>query len=258
MNELNIVLVSKDNPQAVITTLNSLLSIDNLIFKVVIVDSSKNDSVKRVFSYFSKKIRITYFWDEPKGIYSAMNFAINRIAKNEIIWFLNPGDLLFDKNVLSICINSFEDLEVDFVIAQASYSNNPFILFPSKSIESNLANMISGKFSFSHQAMLVKSKLIKEELLFNIQYELASDFEQQFRLIKTYNGVIVEKKLVELDPNGASHNKIVKLIFETSLILYRNNYFGILKTVIFFVSKLISRLKKVHISNVISYLIRKI
>lgn len=47
---------------------------------------------------------ISYIWQKPQGIFSAMNFGVSHAQGNYVL-FLNAGDTLFDTQVLSQLID---------------------------------------------------------------------------------------------------------------------------------------------------------
>jgi glycosyltransferase involved in cell wall biosynthesis len=242
---LSIILVSKNNHLDVKYTLDSLNGIEKLNYEILVVDSSNTLLIKNLLNEYKHFSNIKYFWTQPKGIYNAMNLGLKMSAEKSYIWFLNPGDVLLSLEYIKQVLQKFNELEIDYCIAQSVYANKPYLqenFFPKKGVEISLENFASGILNFSHQSTFVDKKVFRDGILFDENYSIAADFKLQCELVKYYKGVLMPIVLVKVDVLGVSHKKITKTSLETSLILYRAGYFSILDALKNFIFKFFKRL----------------
>jgi glycosyltransferase involved in cell wall biosynthesis len=220
--ELTVILVSLNNPKSVLTTLNSILKIRNIEMQVIIIDSSSSNAVSQIADDFKSKIQVKYFHQIPKGIYSAMNYGISLSATGTLIWFLNPGDILIDSQVLSeIVVNIFESTaEWGFSQAKVAYESCDRV-FP-KSFEYLSGESIAlGKISISHQAIIVRKDTLESIGGFDEKFLIAADLDMLIKLGSLpyyYNPRI----MVEIEKGGMSSKHPVITILEHALIIYKS------------------------------------
>lgn len=110
---ITVVVVVKDNENALRQTLDSLSPCEMLLDFIIIKDGSS----KRLINHpeISEKygnLKIEYLHSSDKGIYDAMNQAILAAPKSDYLWFLNAGDALTSKNALVDAMNAVNRLDV--------------------------------------------------------------------------------------------------------------------------------------------------
>ena len=136
----------------------------------IVIDGGSTDGTLDVVRRYDPKI--DYWISEPdKGIYDAMNKGIDR-AGGEWVLFLNAGDVFCDSEVLKSVVQDIPpDAEVVYGGHQEDYESGYRSIRTAGPISDLWKGMI-----FSHQAMLVKTSLIKR-YKFNVASRIAADYE---------------------------------------------------------------------------------
>lgn len=220
MKTLDVVMVSKDNLADFSKSLQSLKKIVGLDFRVILIDSSENLSIKNYAESQSTDFSIEYHWQEPQGIYAAMNFALDFISQNNLIWFLNPGDVLVAEDTLIELIKLIEKDGSPWGFAQAFYENSDSV-FPNASL--NSTRLILGLDGLSHQAMLVTGHVLRSYGGFDRRFIVAADLNLQSRLLREQAFSCVFKPLVAIDVNGLSHKFLFRTYWESFLVRLESN-----------------------------------
>lgn len=101
MTWLSVVTIVKDDPLGFAETLASLSVQDLTDVEWVVVDgSSDKEAIPEILATAPSQLRVKYLHEDPRGIYSAMNSGIAQ-CEGVYAYFLNAGDLLIDRSVLS-------------------------------------------------------------------------------------------------------------------------------------------------------------
>jgi GT2 family glycosyltransferase len=219
---ISAVLVSKDNLDDVVNTLESLKSLIVYNIEIVIIDSSKDNQIKDFVSLGAHK-NIAYSHMKPSGIYSAMNLGVKYCTPGNYIWFLNPGDILSNPQSLMSLLAGGISENFPWIYAQAGIvSTPPSRNFPTLSDEHTFSALNQGFLRISHQAMLVRTDVFHKLNGFDLRYKICSDFDFQVRLFESFPGYFQELSIAHIDPNGLSHQRIFTTYFETFLIRVRS------------------------------------
>jgi glycosyltransferase involved in cell wall biosynthesis len=221
--ELTIILVSYNNPESVRNTLNSILNITNIELQIIIIDSSSGNGVLRIANNFEAQLSVKYFHQKPKGIYAAMNYGISLSAKETLIWFLNPGDVLIDSQVLSELVSNVYKSKAEWGFSQAKVSFESIDhIFPKSFSDLNRKSIALGKVSISHQAIIVKKNVLELIGGFNEKFVIAADLDLLIKLCSLpyyYNSKI----MVDIEKGGMSSKHPISTILEHAFIIYTSN-----------------------------------
>jgi glycosyltransferase involved in cell wall biosynthesis len=241
---LAVVLVSMNNSESLRITIDSLQSLKYPNIILINVDSSDDNACKEVLqhSHFESK----YFWEKKRGIYHAMNSALDNIQVEDVVWYLNPGDVLNDsKLLLDIMTNFRKDPQIDFIYAQAQEiaNNDPFKIFPGNNVEASVKNLSDGTFRISHQALLVKSSIMRQVQGFDTRYQIAADLKLEFQLLSNYKGKFVPGILIDFDSGGISHKKIMRTLIESASVRYFGGHLSLNKSFLFLMKSVLLKVK---------------
>jgi GT2 family glycosyltransferase len=226
MKTLDVVMVSKDNLTDFSKSLQSLKRIVGLDFRVILIDSSENQNIKNYAESQTTDFSIEYHWQEPQGIYAAMNFALDFVSQNNLIWFLNPGDVLVAEDTLIELIKLIEKDGSLWGFAQAFYENSNSVFFPTASL--NSTRLILGLDGLSHQAMLVTGHVLRSYGGFDRRFIVAADLNLQTRLLREQTFSCIYKPLVAIDVNGLSHKFLLRTYWESFLVRMESNEISII------------------------------
>lgn len=97
--KLSIITINYNNSEGLERTIKSITNQSFSDFEYLIIDGGSNDNSVDVIKKYSAKIN---YWISEKdtGVYNAMNKGITQ-AKGEYLLFINSGDLLYNRSVLS-------------------------------------------------------------------------------------------------------------------------------------------------------------
>jgi glycosyltransferase involved in cell wall biosynthesis len=110
MIKLSIITINKDNVLGLENTIRSVIQQGFYDFEYIVIDGESTDGSIELLNKYSTSIDLIV--SEPDGgIYHAMNKGIVR-ANGEYIQFLNSGDYLAHKNVLSEIFKEDSDAEI--------------------------------------------------------------------------------------------------------------------------------------------------
>jgi glycosyltransferase involved in cell wall biosynthesis len=241
---LAVVLVSMNNSESLRITIDSLKNLEYPNTILINVDSSDNNACKEVLqhSHFESK----YFWEKKRGIYHAMNSALDSIQGEDIVWYLNPGDVLNDSKLLLDIMSHFRnDPKIDFIYAQAQEIGNidKFKIFPRNNVEASVKNLSDGTFRISHQALLVKSSIITQVQGFDTRYQIAADLKLEFQLLANYKGRFAPGILIDFDSGGISHKKVMRTLIESACVRYLGGHLSLNKSFLFLIKSIFLKAK---------------
>tara|TARA_S200000501_G_C20851130_1_gene755690 strand:+ start:495 stop:1265 length:771 start_codon:yes stop_codon:yes gene_type:complete len=214
---ITIIIVSLNTKKDLKKTIKSLITQHYKNAEIILVDGDSIDgSIKIIKKYKNRLNKILI--EKDRGIYFAMNKGI-KLAKKKWIFFLNAGDILYEKNTLKNICKILINCKEDIVVGNSFVKRKKYLaLSPRKKIDNN-----SIKSCFSHQSSFTKSYLLKKNL-FNTNLKFAADFDF-FR--KMYNK---NKKFLYVDnfisinkPGGLSDKNQVDVAREFKKIIYKNN-----------------------------------
>jgi len=156
-------------------TINSVFSQTyQNIEKIVIDGGSKDGTIEEVNKY---KDRLDVFISEPDdGIYDAMNKGIS-YASGDIIYFLNCGDYLSDKEIISKVVNIFlKNPNSHIVYGDTIEYNFSGVQIYKKNFKESVVHLIT-QCGIYHQAIFAKRELFqfKDKKAFDTKYKMFSD-----------------------------------------------------------------------------------
>ena len=191
---ISIIIVSLNTKNDFIKSLKSAIS-QTKKSEIIVVDGvSKDGTIKEIYRYkrYINKIIIK----KDNGIYSAMNNGVKR-ASGKWIYFLNSGDIFYDKRTIENIYNIIRKKNKFDVIV-----GNSIIKIKKNSFKSprNEFDRNTFKSCFSHQSSFVLSQHLRM-YPFSIKYKYASDYELFLKLF-------LKKKKFKYVNNLISINKV--------------------------------------------------
>ena len=176
----SVITVVKNDKFGITKTIKSILNQSYKNFEYLVIDGASKDGTLSILSKYKNKI--DHIVSRPdKGIYFAMNRGI-KIAKGEIIVFVNSGDL-FTKNALKIINNIFnKNKNLDFVFGTVERHYSKAIIlkygFNKERLKYNF------DFATAHSTgFFLKKKTFFKYGMFNTKNNCSADYELYYRLI---------------------------------------------------------------------------
>ena len=181
---------------------------DNIEY--IIIDGGSKDRTIDIIKKYENKI--TKWVSEPdKGIYDAMNKGI-KMATGEWINFMNSGDTFVENDVLTTIFANECYTNFSVIYGDSVYEVNGRLYCSSARDFSSLS------MGFDHQSSFVRASDAKE-LLFELKYSLAADYNMMMTLKKQgkrFN--YVKTAISQYDTTGLSAQNREKHIYELMCI----------------------------------------
>ena len=180
----------------------------------IFIDGKSKDRTLDIIKKLSKKNSILI--SEPdNGIYDAMNKGI-RIAKGELICFLNSDDLFASKDVLEVVYASFKNTKKhviwgDLVIVNRERINEKLRKIKREKIHKKDILMGSAP---PHPSFFVSKVILDSISNYNLKYKVASDFDLMKRALErvNYDGLYINKLTTIMRYGGLSNSDLATLV----------------------------------------------
>jgi len=235
---LNIVLVCLNNFADFTLTVSSLKKLKYPHFKIIVIDSSDDLKIRK-FVETEKNFDISYVWQEKDGVYSAMNLGIETSEPNSFVWFLNPGDVLVDSEVVIDMLKALDESSGKWAFAQARNAKpNENQIYPKKIDILGKKGIAKGNAKISHQAIFVCRETLIANGYFDTSYKIAADQAMLMKLVDAPS-VFIPKVMVEIDQNGISGKFPLQTIYETIKVNYLSGAWSLNTSVFTLLARLI-------------------
>lgn len=154
-------------------TLDSIVMQKYEDFEVIIKDGISADGAAEKYVAAQNDTRIKLFMEPDLGIYDAMNQALEK-ASGAFIYFLNCGDLFYDKDVLTKVRN-----EIAKSNQAGIFYGNVFEVLTGQEVLSNpcIDRFACYRHLPCHQACFYRKELLSKHP-FIIEYKVRADYEQ--------------------------------------------------------------------------------
>lgn len=243
--KFSIITVVKNNEGNISHTIKSIINQSFKNFEYLIIDGKSSDQTLKKIYKFKNKINLLLS-EKDQGIYYAMNKAL-KLAKGEIIVFVNSGDLL-KKNSLKIVNNSFsknKDFQYIFGTVKRHYLKKTVL----KHGVNPKRLYYNFDFATAHSTgFFLKNEMFKKYGLFKTIYKCSADYDLYYRLIikqKILGGATKKNELVGIVQKGGFSSKVGFLshLKEETLIRFNNGQ-NFLIIILIFVNALIKKFFK--------------
>ena len=214
--------------------------------RIIVIDSSNTTAILAESNkLISSGENIFYLWEEPQGIYHAMNTGITHSKDDSLVWFLNPGDQLTNPFLIMELAELIDTSDSKWGYGLASYDSDSSIspkLFPGI-LENNIHTLFSGELQISHQSMLVRKEVLVNLGMFNSKYRIAADLDLQFKLLAECPPKILAKHMIIVDTTGVSHRSHLRTLTESFMVRLKRREFSVLKTTCWFLINVTHRIR---------------
>lgn len=194
MCKLSIITINLNNRDGLQKTMESVSSQSYHDYEYIIIDGASTDgsvdvvSDEKIHNYFIRN-GIGYKWisEKDNGIYNAMNKGIC-MANGEYLLFLNSGDYLVDKDVLSKVFNN--DLRADIICARCDVSKNGQVVWTSPYLQSVTLQTLYF-IGIPHQSTFIKKSLFEVFGEYDESYKYNADIAFWYKTI-IFGGVSIQ------------------------------------------------------------------
>lgn len=216
---LTVVTVVKDDVPGFLTTARSLAVEDLSGVEYLIVDSSSNrESIPNALvssDLAGLADKTTYWWEAPRGIYTAMNSALSR-AQGRYILFLNAGDCLVNSGVLARAHDSLmaADAVWGYGDVEIADTSGHVVRTPPWDFEFERAHSFARGHFPCHQGTFVSTQALRDIGGFDTRFTIGADYAAFLSLSKVAEPVSLNFVLARFAEGGASTSQWRRSVIE--------------------------------------------
>ena len=197
---------------------------------LLIDGASSDDTLKILNLYAQNHFDIKVISEPDKGIYDALNKGV-KMATGDVIGFLHSDDMLSSGDVIETIVAHFKHESLHGVFGDLKYVdffNSKLTKRYWRSSNFSLSKLKNGWMP-PHPTLFLRRELYMEYGLFNINFEIAADYDFILRIFKNpqLKFKYLPRVLVLMREGGASNKNfrnIVKKSREDYTALKTNNF----------------------------------
>jgi len=183
MSKITIITVVRNNEETIKDCLMSVFSQSVHPYEHIVIDGESSDNTVKI----ALDLNIPYLKlisEKDSGIYDAMNKGIN-LANGDVVGILNSDDIYNNESVLESITNVFNGTNVDACYSDLLYVSKSNVneirrYWRSKKYEDGMFNK---GWVPPHPTFFVRRELYEELGRFNLDYNIAADYELMLRFI---------------------------------------------------------------------------
>jgi glycosyltransferase involved in cell wall biosynthesis len=218
---ITIITVSKDNKSGLLKTIESILAQGYSDWELIIViGTSQDNSLECAEEIAARDSRMSVIQQISTGIYPAMNEGI-KIANGNYLWFMNSGDVFFDRNSLESGLYWVVSRNCSLIIGGYSVLGSAEIYsVPIKKI--SMKNFVFTRRGSCHQSMVFNTSLVKSLDGFDPQWRISADYDLCLKVINIGQAEWVPQVLSTVESGGITDQNLKFMHIEKHEIRRRN------------------------------------
>jgi len=236
--KVSIITISYNSSSTIEKTLKSVASQSYPNIEHIIVDGGSKDNTIDIcnsYSHISKIISET-----DKGVYDAFNKGL-KLAKGDIIGFLNADDTFYNENSIQEIVAAFNQNNVSIVYGNLDYINEKGKIVRNWISRPYKQGLVKNAWMPAHPTFYCKKEVYDRLGGYNDSFKIGGDFELCLRFLEVnnINSFFLDKKLIKMLIGGISNSGLKSkwTIYKEELRAFRINEISI-NPVIFFLYKL--------------------
>ena len=187
----------------------------------IIIDGASTDNTLEIVRQISPYARIVS--EKDNGIYDAMNKGI-RLATGDIVGILNADDFYADPLVLETVINAFVDQEIDACYSDLVYvdqeKTDKIVRYWKSCPYRN--GLFEKGWVPPHPTFFVRREVYERSGFFDLDYQIAADFELMARFIDSHKIRTIYLPQVTVHMRlGGTTNKSIRNIIKQNIEIIR-------------------------------------
>jgi len=246
--KISIITVVWNNVKTIKDTIDSVLSQTYKNIEYIVIDGGSTDGTLSLLE--SRRDQLSALVSEPdEGIYDAMNKGI-KLAKGDVIGFLNSDDFYLNDKVISKVASEFErDIFLDASYANLIYvdqTNTSKIIRYFKTGEFKQGLFLKG-WCPAHPTFFVRRSVYERNGNFDLNYHFASDVELMMRFLEIHKikSLYIPEVMVKMRMGGISNRNLKNIWLANKEIINSFHKNGLqVNSITFFIYKIISRFKQ--------------
>lgn len=211
---VSIITTVLNNKGTIEAAIKSILGQSYKNVEYIIIDGGSTDGTVEIVNKYRDKL--AKFVSEPdRGIYDGMNKGL-KLAKGEIIGFLNSDDLYANENVIETVVEAIEEKKADACWGDLVYvdrKNPDKIVRYWKSSEYKEGKIKRGWIP-PHPTFFVRKWVYDKYGLFNLDFPISADYEIMLRFLERYKikSCYIPQVLVRMRIGGKSSKNLLNII----------------------------------------------
>ena len=184
--KISIITPTYNSVKTISRTIDSVIYQSYKDIEYIIIDGGSTDGTDSIVSKYKDELNIKFISEKDSGIYDAMNKGI-KMATGDIIGILNSDDFYENKFVLIDVVEAFNNSSIDAVYGDISYFGSDInkITRVWKSGEYKESKLNNG-WAIPHPALFIRRSVYERYGLFNLDFNIAADYEFILRILKVY------------------------------------------------------------------------
>ena len=171
--KISIITVALNDLERLRKTGESVLGQISTDFEWLIIDGCSVDGTKNYLKQISKDGRVRFKFQDPAGIYSAMNLGAAE-ARGEFLWFINAGDSFMSTQSVLKAVRELNGNKTELLFTPVLHVDSDFGLIDISIPQLELVdNYVIAHVN--HQGVLVSSDLFRELIGFDESLRFAAD-----------------------------------------------------------------------------------
>jgi glycosyltransferase involved in cell wall biosynthesis len=226
-NRITVVTTCFNNPVELRRTVKSVTKQSEKPARHIVVDSS-SPAIASEMRAVAHGAGAEYVWTPPLGVYPAMNRALEEVASNHLVWFLNSSDSLAHPRSVSTISNFIKGHGLngsEWMVGglfRLSYSQIA-VHKTGKNGKRFAKRMVIGAVGFPHPSTLISSKFLRESGGFNTRFDIAGDFDTGLRAVVNLGPpAMIDVPLTLHFPGGISYNRPIQNFLEKARARFDN------------------------------------
>jgi len=202
--KLTVVTIVKNDTQSFLRTSESLVQVTGEFEWLVVSPDTEISHLLSSLMDDNPKLKAKFIQDSGKGIYSAMQSAVDQIPNDHWVWFMNAGDYFYSKNVIEKLEPWLEISSLDWVSTRVRYlTKSGDFLFSYGTWRNKKSQLFARNFA-SHQGFICKSNAIKSVGGFDSKYKIAGDWDLICKVTQEFQGQSINLDTAVFHLGGAS------------------------------------------------------
>ena len=193
---VTVIIVTYNASQTLQLCLDSIYKQSSDAIKIIVIDGDSLDGTKDILQQNADKLS---FWksEKDRGIYDAMNKAINYITTERVI-FLGADDILLPD--FSAMLDKLQDS------SQIYYAN---VLYKGIKHSGYISPYFQAKSGIFHQSIIYPTAVFRK-YKYNIKYKIAADYALNMQCYKdpSFTYTYLEYTIAKYNDTGISSNII--------------------------------------------------
>jgi glycosyltransferase len=236
--KISIITISFNAKATIEKTLQSVATQSYKNIEHIIVDGGSKDNTIDICNSYS---HISKIISEPdKGVYDAFNKGL-KLAKGDIIGFLNADDTFYNENSIQEIVAAFNQNNVSIVYGNLDYINEKGKIVRNWISRPYKQGLVKNAWMPAHPTFYCRKEVYDRLGGYNDSFKIGGDFELCLRFLEVnnINSFFLDKKLIKMLIGGISNSGLKSkwTIYKEELRAFRINEISI-NPVIFFLYKL--------------------